>query len=166
MTGWRVCMDYRKLNKAIMKDHFPLIFNDQMLDRLVGKEFYYFLDGYSAYNQIAIAPSDQERLPLHALMALLPLEGCFAMHLVIKRSEKTNLVLNWEKCHFMVQEGIVLGYKILNRVLEVDKAKIERIEKLPPPTSVKGFRRFLGHGRFYKMFIKDFSKISNLCAIC
>ena len=57
-TGWRVCMDYRKLNKATRKDHFPLPLIDQMLDRLAGYSYYYFLDGYSGYNQIAIAPED------------------------------------------------------------------------------------------------------------
>ena len=51
VTGWRICIDYRKLNKAIRKDHFPLPFLDQMLDRLVGHEYYCFLDGYSRYNQ-------------------------------------------------------------------------------------------------------------------
>ncbi|XP_024963864.1 uncharacterized protein LOC112504144 [Cynara cardunculus var. scolymus] len=61
VSGWRICMDYRKLNKATQKDHFPLPFIDQMLDRLAGKEFYYFLDGYSGYNQIAISPEDQEK---------------------------------------------------------------------------------------------------------
>ncbi|KAL4385024.1 hypothetical protein GQ457_15G018220 [Hibiscus cannabinus] len=61
ITGWRVCMDYRKLNKATRKDHFPLPYIDQMLDRLAGKQFYYFLDGYSGYNQIAIAPEDQSK---------------------------------------------------------------------------------------------------------
>ena len=55
MTGWRVCMDYRKLNKATQNDHFPLPFIDRMLDRLARKQYYYFLDGYSGYNQIAIA---------------------------------------------------------------------------------------------------------------
>ena len=58
VTGWRVCMDYRKLNKATKKDHFPLLFIDQMLDRLAGKHYYCFLDGYLGYNQIAIAPED------------------------------------------------------------------------------------------------------------
>ena len=61
VTGWRVCIDYRKLNNAIRKDHFPMPFIDQMLDRLVGHPHFCFLDGYSGYNQIAIAPEDQEK---------------------------------------------------------------------------------------------------------
>ena len=60
VTGWRICIDYRKLNKATRKDHFSLSFLDRMLDRLAGHEYYCFLDGYSGYNQIAIAPKDQE----------------------------------------------------------------------------------------------------------
>ena len=61
VTGWKICIDYRKLNKATQKDHFPLPFLDQMLDRLAGHEYYYFLDGNFGYNQIAIAPEDQEK---------------------------------------------------------------------------------------------------------
>ena len=61
VSGWRVCKDYKRLNKATRKDHFPLPFIDQMLDRLAGKDFYCFLDGYSRYNQIAVAPKDQEK---------------------------------------------------------------------------------------------------------
>ena len=61
VTGWRVCIDYKKLNTATIKDHYPLPFIDQMLDMLVGHSNYYFLDGYSGYNQIEIAPEDQEK---------------------------------------------------------------------------------------------------------
>ncbi|CAL2229499.1 unnamed protein product [Prunus armeniaca] len=60
-TGWRVCIDYRKLNATTRKDHFPLPFIDQMLERLAGHSFYCFLDGYSGYNQIVIAPDDQKK---------------------------------------------------------------------------------------------------------
>ena len=59
----------------------------------------------------------------------------------------------------MVQKGIVLGHDISTRGIEVDKAKIDVIEKLPPPVNVKGIRSFLGHAGFYTWFIKDFSKI-------
>ena len=79
---------------------------------------------------------------------------------VLKRYEETNLVLNWEKCHFMVDEGIVLGHKILSKGIEVDRTKIEIIKKLPPPTSLKGVRGFLGHASFYLWFIKEFSLIA------
>ncbi|XP_070039200.1 uncharacterized protein [Nicotiana tomentosiformis] len=69
---------------------------------------------------------------------------------VLARCEENNLVLNWEKCHFMIGEGIVLGHKISKNGIEVDKAKIEVISKLPPPTSVEGVRSFLGHAGFYR----------------
>ena len=79
---------------------------------------------------------------------------------VLQRCEESNLVLNWEKCHYMVQEGIVLGYKISKKGIDVDKAKLDVIDKLPPPVNVKGIRSFLGHAGFYRLFIKDFSKIA------
>ena len=205
VTRWRIFIDYRKLNKATRKDHFPLPFLNQMLDRLAGYEYYCFLDGYSGYNQIAIAPEDQEkttftcpygtfafrRMPFglcnapgtfqRCMMAIFSdmvektieifmddfsvmgnsFDNCLEnLRVVLARCEETNLVLNWEKCHFMVQEGIVLGHRISARGIEVDKAKIEAIEKLPPPSSVKGIRSFLGHAGFYRRFIKDFSQIA------
>ncbi|XP_038891738.1 uncharacterized protein LOC120081135 [Benincasa hispida] len=79
---------------------------------------------------------------------------------ILKRCEETNLVLKWEKCHFMVKEGIVLGHNVSKNGLEVDKVKIEAIEKLPSPANVKALRSFLRHVGFYRRFVKDFSKIA------
>ena len=173
-----------------------------MLDRLAGHEYYYFLDAYSGYNQIAIAPEDQEkmtftcpygtfafrRMPFglcnapntfqRCMMAIFSymvekkievfmddfsvlgdsFDNCLEnLRSVLIRCEETNLMLNWEKCHFIVQEGIVLGHRISARGIEVYKSKIEAIEKLPPPSSIKGIRSFLGHAGLYRPFIKDFS---------
>ncbi|GJS94823.1 reverse transcriptase domain-containing protein [Tanacetum coccineum] len=77
-----------------------------------------------------------------------------------RRCKDAHLVLNWEKCHVMVKEGIVLGHKVSSAALEVDKAKINVISKLPPPTNIKRVRSFLGQVSFYRRFIKDFLKIA------
>ncbi|XP_070057798.1 uncharacterized mitochondrial protein AtMg00860-like [Nicotiana tomentosiformis] len=85
---------------------------------------------------------------------------------VLARCEETNLVLNWEKCHFLVREVIVLGHKMSKDGLEVDRVKVEAIENLPPPILVKGVMSVLGHEGFYRRFIKDFSNISSpLCRL-
>ena len=204
-TGWRVCIDYRRLNAVTRKYHFPFPFINQLLERVFGHPFYCFFYGYLGYFQIDIAPEDQENttftcpfgtyayrrmafglynapatfqrcmLSIFSVMVERIIEvymdditiygGDFEecltnLETVLQRCVEKNLVLNWEKCHFMVNQGIVLGHVISNRGIEVDKAKIELISKLPSPTNVKTVRQFLGHVGFYKIFIKDFLKIA------
>ena len=184
-TCWRVCIDYRRLNEVIRKDHFPLPFMDQLLERISGYPFYCFLDGYSEYFQIEIAVEDQEnttftcpfgtyaytRMPFGLCNVPASFQQCMLsifsdlverimeayiddiivyggsfedclinLETVLHRCIEKNLVLNWEKCHFMVNQGIVLGHIISEKGIEVDKEKIDLISKLPSPTNVKTVR--------------------------
>ncbi|GJX88690.1 hypothetical protein Tco_0340704 [Tanacetum coccineum] len=79
---------------------------------------------------------------------------------MLKRCEDTNLALNWEKSHFMVRKGIVLGHKISKSGIEVDRAKIGHHRQAPHPVTVYGVSSFLGHAGFYRRFIQNFSKIA------
>ncbi|RDX68930.1 Retrovirus-related Pol polyprotein, partial [Mucuna pruriens] len=205
LNSWRVCIDYRKLNQATRKDNFPLPFIDQVLEKLAGKSHYCFLDGFSSYMQIHIAPEDQHkttftcpfgtfaytRMPFglcnapstfqRCMMSIFSdlLQDCMEVFMddftvyadsfetclgnlskVLRRCIDTNLVLNFEKCHFMVIEGIVLGHLVSNRGIEVDKSKVDIITSLTNPTSVREVRSFLGHAGFYWRFIKNFSKLA------
>nr|GEV17113.1 reverse transcriptase domain-containing protein [Tanacetum cinerariifolium] len=108
-------------------------------------------------------PKIKKRPHSRVLMERFPTVACllaYAMHRMLKRCEDTNLCLNWEKSHFMVKKGIVLGHKISKDGIEVDKAKVDVITKLPHPTTVKGIRSFLGHAGFNRRFLQDFSKIA------
>ncbi|GJU55004.1 reverse transcriptase domain-containing protein [Tanacetum coccineum] len=142
--------------------------SDQMLERLAGTEYYCFLDGFlgDLSKSHLIQKIKKKRTTIHMppygtfAYRRMPFGLCNAPEKMLKRCEDTNLSLNWEKSHFMVKEGIVLGHKISKSGLEVDRAKVEVIAKLPHPTSVKGVRSFLGHAGFYRRFIQDFSKIA------
>nr|GEX99493.1 reverse transcriptase domain-containing protein [Tanacetum cinerariifolium] len=190
-SPWHVCIDYGKLNEAIRKDHFPLPFMDQMLERLARNEYYCFLDGFSGYFQIPIDPKDQEkttfmcpygtfayrRMPFglcnapgmfqRCMMAIFhdmikkmmevfmddfsvfgnSFETCLShLEKMLKRCEDTNLCLNWEKSHFMVKEGIVLGHKISKNGIEIKSSDnvytarkpltLSRLATMDPPGDI------------------------------
>ncbi|KAK1667343.1 hypothetical protein QYE76_055502 [Lolium multiflorum] len=153
VVGYRMCIDFRKVNKVTKKDHYPLPFIDQMLERLSKNTHFCFLDGYSGFSQIAVKTKDQEKTTFTCPYGTYAYRQVFMddfsvygnsfdnclrnLDKVLQRCEETNLVLNWEKCHFMVNEGIVLGHKISERGIEVDRAKVEAIEKMPYPRDVK-----------------------------
>ncbi|RDX74158.1 Retrovirus-related Pol polyprotein, partial [Mucuna pruriens] len=191
--------------QATRKEHFPLPFIDQVLEKLAGKPHYCFLDGFSGYMQIHIAPEDQHKTTftcpfntfaytrmsfalcyapstfqcyINSIFSNL-LQDCMEVFMddfivyamsfyaclenlsrVLTRCINTNLLLNFKKCHFMVTKGIVLGHLVSNRGIEVDKSKIDIITSLLNLASVWEVCSFLGHARFYRRFIKNFSKIA------
>ncbi|RDY04855.1 Retrovirus-related Pol polyprotein, partial [Mucuna pruriens] len=194
-----------RLNQATRKDHFPLPFIDQVLEKLAGKSHYCFLDGFSCYMQVHIAPEDQHkttftcpfgtfaytRMPFGLCNAPSTFQCCMTsifsdflqdfmevfmddftvyadsfeaclgnLSKVLKRCVDTNLVMNFEKCHFMVTEGIMLGHMVSHRAIEVDKSKIGIITSLPNPTSVREVRSFLGHAG-YQPYSEAFQELKN-----
>ncbi|GJY74080.1 putative nucleotidyltransferase, ribonuclease H [Tanacetum coccineum] len=169
VTGWRVCNDYRKLNDATRKDHFPLPFIDQMLERLSGNDYYCFLDGFSGFFQILIALEDQETTTFTCTygtfayrrmsFGLCNARATFQRCMTAIFHDMVDVFMEVFMDSFSVFERIVLGHKISGSI-EVDKAKINVIAKLPYPANVKGVRSFLGHVGCYHRFINDFSMIS------
>ncbi|GJT66757.1 hypothetical protein Tco_1018237 [Tanacetum coccineum] len=118
VTGWRVCINYHKINEATAKDHFPLPFMDQMcmlaiFHDMIEESVEVFMDDFSVFGN--------------------SFDKCLNnLDKMLQRCKDAHLVLNWENFHFMVKEGIVLGHKVSGAGLEVDKAKINVISKLPP----------------------------------
>jgi len=176
-----------------------------MLECLAGKTHYCFLDGFSGYFNICIAPEDQHkttftcpfgtfayrRMPFslcnaprtfqRCMMSIFfeLIEHCIEVFMddfsiygssfndcltnlskVLDRCIKNNLVLSYEKCHFMVSQGIILGHIISEKGIQVDLAKLNVISQLPYPSFVREVRSFLGHAGFYRRFIKNFSMIA------
>ena len=161
-------IDFRKLNKSTKKNHYPLPFIDQMLERLSKHTHFCFLDGYSGFSQIPLSKDDQEkttftcpfgtfanrRMPFGLCIAHATFQRCMTaiffdfcekiveifmldfsiygtffddclsnLDRVLQRCEETNLVLNWEKCHFMVMKVLSWGIKFLKEVLKLIKLK-------------------------------------------
>ncbi|RDY07600.1 Retrovirus-related Pol polyprotein, partial [Mucuna pruriens] len=184
---WRVYIDYRRLNQATRKDHFPLPFIDQDTCKYIlhledqHKTTFTCPFGTFAYTRMPFglcnAPSTFQRCMTNIFSDLLQdcievfmddftvyvnlFEACLGkLSKVLKKCIDTNLVLNFEKYHFMVTKGIVLGHLVSNRGIEVDKSKIDVITSLQNPASVQEVHSFLGHAGFYRRFIKNFNKLA------
>ena len=174
--GWRVCIDYRRLNEVTMKDHFPLPFMDQLLERISSQPFYCFLDGYSGYFQIEIATKDQEkttftcpfvtyayrRMPFGLCNAPATFQRCMLSIFsdLVERimevyvDDITIYGGSFEECLINLET-------VLHRCIEKNLCKFDLISKLlhhprPPQTNVKTVRQFLGHAGFYRRFVMDF----------
>jgi hypothetical protein len=203
---WRICVDYRELNKATQKDHFPLPFIDQVLDTLAGKKFFSFLDGFSGYNQIQIAPEDQDKTTFTCpwgtfAYRVLPfglcnapatfqreilgifsdliddsveiymddftpygdsfLEGLKNLEKVLERCIQARVSLSTEKCHMMMEEGIVLGHFLSAEGIWMDPAKTKVIQHFPTPKTPTQVRSFIGCAGYYRRFIENFAKVAH-----
>ncbi|RVW66810.1 Retrovirus-related Pol polyprotein from transposon 297 [Vitis vinifera] len=161
-SGWRVCIDYRKLNAGIFrlklmwkirKNHFTCPFGTYAYRRMP----FGLCNAPATFQRCMLSIfSDMVERIMEVFMDDITVYGgtfeeCLVnLEAVLHRCIEKDLVLNWEKCHFMVRQGIVLGHIISEKGIEVDKAKVELIVKLPSPTTVKGVRQFLGHAGFYR----------------
>eukprot|EP00253_Pinus_taeda_P007961 PITA_07961 len=133
---WRICVDYRELNKATKKDHFPLPFIDQVLDVEI------YMDDFTPYGS-----NFQEALSNLGNV----LDKCIEM----------NLSLSPKKCELLMTKGTMIGHAMSELGLLVDPNKIAIIQKVPPPQKVRDFRSFLGLAGYHRRFIKDFSKLAS-----
>ncbi|GJW29228.1 reverse transcriptase domain-containing protein [Tanacetum coccineum] len=166
VTGWRVYIDYQNLNEATRKDHFPLPFMDQILERLAGNEYYCFLDGCSGYFQIPIDPHNQEKTTFtcpygtfayrRMPFGLCNAPGMFQRCMMDIFHDMIEKIMEVFMDNFLVFRNsfrnclsrIVLDHKISKNGIKVDKAKVDVIAKLPHPTIVKGVQSFLDHAAF------------------
>ncbi|GJT90786.1 reverse transcriptase domain-containing protein [Tanacetum coccineum] len=147
VTGWRVCIDYREVETkppekttSLCRLWIKCLRDSQEMNTIVSLMVSRVIFKYQSIRKIRKrphSPAHTERLLIAACLLAYAMHQARSREKMLKRCEDTNLALNWEKSHFMVKEGIVLGHKISKKGIEVDKAKIDVIAKLPHPTTVK-----------------------------
>uniref|UniRef100_A0A2N9E6Y6 Uncharacterized protein n=1 Tax=Fagus sylvatica TaxID=28930 RepID=A0A2N9E6Y6_FAGSY len=165
----RVCVDFRDLNRACPKDDFPLPNTELMVDSTIGHEALSFMDGSSGYNQIRMAPEDEELTAFRTPKGILLLqvvktrkreEHIRDLRIVFNRLRKYQLKMNPLKCAFGVTSGKFLGFVIRHRGIEVDQSKIDAIQRMPEPKNLRELRSLQGHLAYIRRFI------SNLAGRC
>ncbi|KAL0406165.1 UNVERIFIED_CONTAM: Transposon Tf2-12 polyprotein [Sesamum latifolium] len=168
----RICVDFRELNKACPKDDFSLPIIELMVDATTGHEVLFFMDGSSGYNQIRMSPKDEECTTFRTPKGIYCYKvECYMDDLVIKtkkreehladlqivfdRLRKYNLKMNPLKCAFGVTSGKFLGFIVRHHGIEVDPAKVDAIQKIPPPRNLKELRSLQGNLAFIRRFISN-----------
>ncbi|KAH9297584.1 hypothetical protein KI387_029266, partial [Taxus chinensis] len=187
----RIFVDYRKLNKATKKDHYPLPFSDQILDEVAGQECYSFTDGYSGYNQVHITEKDNLNtmfttpwgtfayrvMPFGLFEPYIgnfirvflddfyiygsKMDHLHQMETTFQRLDEAQASLNPKKCVFGCSKGVLLGHVVFRDGIGTDPDKVSKIKELPFPMNRSKLRSFLGHVGYYKRFIKNFSNITH-----
>ncbi|RVW60356.1 Transposon Ty3-I Gag-Pol polyprotein [Vitis vinifera] len=172
----RVCVDFRDLNKASPKDDFPLPHIDMLVDSTAGHSMLSFMDGFSGYSQILMAPEDMEKtsfitewgtycyrvMPfgLKNAGATYQRAATTLFHDMMHRDVEFRLRLNPKKCTFGVTSGKLLGYMVSERGIEVDPDKIRAILDMPAPRTEREVRGFLGRLQYISRFI---ARLTDIC---
>nr|GEZ02150.1 reverse transcriptase domain-containing protein [Tanacetum cinerariifolium] len=160
VTRWWVCIDYQKLNEATRKDHFPLPFMDQMLERLARNEYYCFLDGFSRYFKFPLTLVIRRKQRSPVLIERLPIDACLsvcAMHRTkcCKGVKTPILVLTGRRAILWSKRALSSAIRFLKTGIEVDKAKVDVIAKLPHPTTAKAKALLTNDARVVCKFLKS-----------
>ncbi|XP_034686641.1 uncharacterized protein LOC117915182 [Vitis riparia] len=168
----RVCVDFRDLNKASPKDDFPLPHIDMLVDSTAGHPMLFFMDGFSGYNQILMAPKDMEKISFITewdvevyVDDMIVKSRDRTYHLValqrfFERIRQFRLRLNPKKCTFGVTSGKLLGHIVSERGIEVDPEKIRAILDMLAPRTEKEIRGFLGRLQYISHFI---ARLTDIC---
>ncbi|MCH81844.1 RNA-directed DNA polymerase (Reverse transcriptase), partial [Trifolium medium] len=174
---WRMCVDYRALNKVTIPDKFPIPVIDELLDELHGAQYFTKLDLKSGYHQVRVKPGDVHKtafrthdghyeylvMPFGLMNA--PSTKTWQAHIlevteVLKLLREHKLVANRKKCQFGQQAVEYLGHLITGSGVAVDPNKVQSVIQWPVPKNVKGVRGFLGLTGYYRKFIRDYGKIA------
>ncbi|GJV44738.1 putative reverse transcriptase domain-containing protein [Tanacetum coccineum] len=158
--SFRMCIDYRELNKLIVKNRYPLPRIDDLFDQLQGSSVYSKIDLRSGYHQLRVRDEDIPKTAFKTRYGHYEFQHANHLRIILELLKKEKLYAKFSKCDFWIRIMQFLGHLIDNQGLHVDPAKIEAVKNWTSPTTPTEIRQFLGLAGYYRRFIKDFSKIA------